>query len=152
MRMEKERVSAMEASVVGPIEGREGTGMTQITPAPTTGAAPGGGSAAPHPGPPVAEASEAGRHGAAEAAAPPRRHISFSGKLLFLVIAHVLLAAGVAGIAAAILPAPVVVFGAAALAGILAALVSVRRLSRSAMRSIDALEDGVRSLRDGDFQ
>ena len=80
-----------------------------------------------------------------------KRRISLSGKLLFLVIAHVLLAAVTAGVAAAFLPAPVVAFGAAALAGILAALVSVRWLSRSAMRSIDALEDGVRSLRDGDF-
>src|SRR5262249_46311598 len=97
------------------------------------------------------EASEAGRSGAAQAAAPPRRRISLSGKLLFLVIAHVLLAAAAAGVATAIIPAPGVVFGAAALAGILAALVSVRWFSRSAMRSIDALEDGVRSLRDADF-
>ena len=80
-----------------------------------------------------------------------RRRISLSGKLLFLVIAHTLLAAVAAGVATAILPAPGVAFGAAALAGVLAAFVSVRWLSRSAMRSIDALEDGVRSLRDGDF-
>src|SRR5262245_36131433 len=83
--------------------------------------------------------------------AGPQRRVSLSGKLPFLVMAHVLVTAGAAGVAAAILPVPGVIFGAAAAVGIAAALGWVARLSYSAMRSIDALEDGVRSLRDADF-
>src|SRR2546428_4227927 len=115
---------------------REGTEAQDAT----TSAASRNSSAAPRQDPALAEAPGAGRHGSAEAVPPPKRRLSLSGMLLFLVVAHVLVGAGAAGVVAAILPVPVVVFGVAALAGIVAALVSVGRLSRSAVRSIDALE------------
>jgi two-component system nitrogen regulation sensor histidine kinase NtrY len=80
-----------------------------------------------------------------------RRRFSLAGKLVFLVIAHVLLAAAAGAAISAVVSSPVAVFGTAALAGILAALWSVAHLGRSATRGLTALEDGVRSLRDSDY-
>ena len=79
------------------------------------------------------------------------RRFSLAGKLLFLVVAHILVAAAAGAAAVAIFPAPIAVFGAAALAGTLLWVFVVGRLARSATRGLAALEDGVRSLRDGDY-
>jgi two-component system nitrogen regulation sensor histidine kinase NtrY len=96
-----------------------------------------------HPG-------EGGR-AAGEGQRPEKRRFSLAGKLLFLVMAHVLLAAAAGAALSAWVSAPWAVFGAAALAGTIAALASVRSLGSSATRGLSALEDGVRSLRDSDY-
>lgn len=80
-----------------------------------------------------------------------RRRFSLAGKLLFLVVAHVLLAAAVGAAVSSWVSSPVAAFGVGALAGTLAALWSVARLGSSATRGLAALEDGVRSLRDSDY-
>src|SRR5262249_48654683 len=80
-----------------------------------------------------------------------RRRFSLAGKLLFLVVVHVLLAAAAGAAVAAWVSSPIAVFGIAALAGMLAALWSVSRLGSGAARELAALEDGVRSLRDSDY-
>lgn len=80
-----------------------------------------------------------------------RRHFSLAGKLLLLVALHVFVASVAAAATAIVVPSPTLVFTAGALAGLLTAVWSVRLLARRATRGLDALSDGVRSLRDGDF-
>src|SRR5262245_2629623 len=80
-----------------------------------------------------------------------RRRFSLAGKLLFLVIGHVLLAAAVSAAVVSQVSSPIVVFCLVALAGTLVALWSVSRLGSGAARELAALEDGVRSLRDSDY-
>ena len=80
-----------------------------------------------------------------------QRRFSLAGKLTLLILAQGLAVAGVAAAAAAVRPWPWLVFAGGASAALLLALAVSGRVLGSARRTFQALTDGIRSFRDGDF-
>src|SRR5262245_4201241 len=80
-----------------------------------------------------------------------RSRFSLAGKAALLVGVHVLITAVVAAVVAWIVPDPWAVVGTSLLAGLVLAILVVRRSLASARRTLTALTDGVRSFRDTDF-
>jgi PAS domain S-box-containing protein len=80
-----------------------------------------------------------------------RSRFSLAGKVALLVGVHVLVTALVAAAVAWVVPDPLAILGTSLLAGLVLAILVVRRSLASARRTLTALTDGVRSFRDTDF-
>jgi two-component system nitrogen regulation sensor histidine kinase NtrY len=83
--------------------------------------------------------------------APPERRFSLAGKLTLLILAQGLGVAVVAAAAAWLRPWPWLVLTSGAAAAVLLAMAFSERVLGSARRTFEALTDGIRSFRDGDF-
>lgn len=82
---------------------------------------------------------------------PLPRRLGLAARLGLLVVAQGLLVAGVAALAAALHAPAWAVFAAAAAVGLLLAGLFAESVLGSARRTFQALTDGIRSFRDGDF-
>jgi two-component system, NtrC family, nitrogen regulation sensor histidine kinase NtrY len=84
-------------------------------------------------------------------ASPPPRRFSLAGKLTLLIVIQGLGVAAVAATVAWLRPSPWLVFSGGATAALLLAFALSGRVLGSARRTFEALTDGIRSFRDGDF-
>lgn len=80
-----------------------------------------------------------------------RRRFSLAGRLGVLILAQGIAVAGAAAASSWLHPSPRLAFAAGAAAALLLALVVTERVLGGARRTFEALTDGIRSFRDGDF-